>query len=266
MSDNEIPENIEEEEKADELKEEKEPISHEHPGYLGEDEYEEPEKPIIIIIDDDKKTRKTFKKALKKEYDVVDLEEGKNCIKVLMDERPKLLLLSDDEATIDGWNIIEKIEEESMIRQPWMKKQTIAILSEKEPDLELTQRFNIERIVDYITKPIEKEEIKERINKLIKKLEKTKQISDTTSNRSVRVAEEYERISKALYLRQRIIKPVREELKKLREEGDAEEIMQFEKAINNQMATINFYRNRTKEIEALAKKWENVEKPEFMRS
>ncbi len=153
MNDNEIPENIEEEEKTDELEEEKIPISHEHPGYMGEDEVKEPEKPILIIIDDDTKTRKTFKKALKKEYDVVELEEGKRCIKVLIDERPKLLLLSDDESTIDGWNIIEKIEEESLIRQPWMKKLPIAMLSKKEPDIELSKRINIESIVDYITKP-----------------------------------------------------------------------------------------------------------------
>ncbi len=265
MSDNEIPENIEEEEKGEEIEEEKKPISHEHPGYMGEDKVEEPEKPILIIIDDDKKTRKTFKKALKKEYDVVDLEEGKRCIKVLIDERPKLLLLSEDESTIDGWSIIEKIEDESLIRQPWMKKLPIVMLSDKEPTLELSQQINIEKIVDYITKPFEKEEIQERVNRLIKKLEKSKKISDTARNRSVRVGEEYERISKALYLRQRLIKPVREELKKIREEGDVEEIIKFEKALNDQMATMNFYRRRTKEIEALAKKWKDVEKPEFMQ-
>ncbi len=32
------------------------------------------------------------------------------------------------------------------------------------------------------------------------------------------------------------------------------------------MATINFYKRRTNEIETLAKKWENVEKPEFMQT
>ncbi len=257
MSDNEIPEKIEEEEKI--------PISHEHPGYMGEEEVEEREKPILIIIDDDKKTRKTVKNAFKKEFDVVDLEDGKNCIKILIEERPTLLLLSEDTSTVDGWSIMGKIEDESMYSQVWMRDLPIVMLSDKEPTLELSQRSNIEKIVDYITKPFEKEEIQERVDRLIKKLEKSKKISDTARNRSVRVGEEYERISKALYLRQRLIKPVREELKKIREEGDVEELIKFEKALNDQMATINFYRRRTKEIEALAKKWKDVEKPEFMQ-
>lgn len=257
MSDNEIPEKIEEEEKI--------PISHEHPGYMGEEEVEEREKPILIIIDDDKKTRKTVKNAFKKEFDVVDIEDGKNCIKILIEERPTLLLLSEDTSTVDGWSIMGKIEDESMYSQVWMRDLPIVMLSDKEPTLELSQRSNIEKIVDYITKPFEKEEIQERVDRLIKKLEKSKKISDTARNRSVRVGEEYERISKALYLRQRLIKPVREELKKIREEGDVEELIKFEKALNDQMATINFYRRRTKEIEALAKKWKDVEKPEFMQ-
>ncbi len=257
MSDNEIPKKIEEEETI--------PISHEHPGYMGEEKVEEREKPILIIIDDDIKTRKIVKKAFKKEFDVVDLEDGKQCIRILIEERPTLLILSEDTSTIDGWSIMEKIEDESMYRQVWMRNLPIVMLSDKEPTLELSQQINIEKVVDYITKPFEKEEIQERVNKLIKKLEKSKKISDIVRNRSVRVGEEYERISKAFYLRQRLIKPVREELKKIREDGDVEEIIKFEKALNDQMATINFYRRRTKEIEALAKKWKDVEKPEFMQ-
>jgi len=257
MSDNEISEKIEEEETI--------PISHEHPGYMGEEKVEEREKPILIIIDDDIATRKIVKKAFKKEFDVVDLEDGKQCIRILIEERPTLLILSEDTSTVDGWSIMEKIEDESMYRQLWMRNLPIVMLSDKEPTLKLSQQINIEKIADYITKPFEKEEIQERVNKLIKKLEKSKKISDIARNRSVRVGEEYERISKAFYLRQRLIKPVREELKKIREDGDVDKIIKFEKSLNDQMATINFYRRRTKEIEALAKKWKDVEKPEFMQ-
>ncbi|MFQ6137188.1 MAG: two-component system response regulator [Candidatus Hydrothermarchaeales archaeon] len=249
MNDDENLRNSEEEEKitseglAEELEEEVEEAE------------EEVKKPKLVVVDDDKKTRKLIKKAFKKEFDVIDLEEGGECVQVLIEERPALVLLDEDVPGVDGWSIIAKIEDESIYRNEWMKNLPVAMLSDKAPTLELLQRVNIERIVDYITKPFKKEDIQERVNRILKRLSKIERVRDQAQLRSYRVAEEYERISKALYLRQGLIKPIRKELKKKREDGDLEEVLELEKVINDQMAWINFYRKRKKEIEDMAEKW-----------
>ncbi len=62
------------------------------------------------------------------------------------------------------------------------------------------------------------------------------------------------KLSKAVGAMKRDLRKKRLKNQKEREEGDYDEIIKLEKIINDQMAIINFYRNRSLEIEGIVKK------------
>lgn len=219
---------------------------------------EKPKKPKVMIVVVDKKVLKLFTKTLKEEYDVIDIERPGDCITALVEERPDLLILDEEMPETNGWRMIKDIKKKSIYDYKFLRSLRIAMLSEKPPSLEIMQKRDLERLVDYITKPFEKEDIQKSVNSIFKRLSKIEKVRDQVRLRSYPVSEEYERISKALYLRRALVKPLKEELKEKTGEGSIEEIQALEKVVADCNAYINFYAKRKNEIEAMVKKWEQL--------
>ena len=120
----------------------------------------------IIIVDDDPGVRFTVKHGIEnldKDYEILALDNGRECLELLESgERPDLILLDIMMPQMSGWEIYKKIREN--------------IPGEKIPIVFLSARTD--RIAkdaggflaeDYIEKPFKVPELKERIDKILKK-------------------------------------------------------------------------------------------------
>lgn len=213
------------------------------------------EKKSIMIVSNDKETRKLVKKALKKEYNVIEEEDGNGCLQALQDEKPALLLLDEEMEEKDGWQVLEDIKAK-IFNHSYTDSLSLAIamLSEFPPSPELIQRTDLERLVDYIQKPMDEEGISSRVGKIMKRLSKIEKTERQVRAKGKILRDEYLKITRAMYLRRDLVKSLKEDLTRKREDGDYDEIIKLEKIINDQRAIINFYRNRSLEIEGIVKK------------
>ncbi|MFQ6136446.1 MAG: PleD family two-component system response regulator [Candidatus Hydrothermarchaeales archaeon] len=213
------------------------------------------EKPRAMIVSNDKKTRKLVKGALKEGYEVIEAEDGKGCVETLQDERPDLVLLDEEMEEEDGWGVLEEIKA-TVFDHSYLKSLSLPIvmISGSPPSPELLQRTELERLVDYITKPLSKEDISSRVDKIMKRLSRIEKTERRVRSMSKNLADEYLKISKAMYLRRGLVKSLKEDLKRKREADEFEDIFDLENAINDQTALINFYKNRRLEIEEIIDK------------
>ncbi len=213
------------------------------------------EKKSIMIVSNDKGTRKLVKKALKKEYNVIEEEDGKGCLQALQDEKPALLLLDEEMEEKDGWQVLEEIKAR-IFNHSYIDSMSlpIAMLSRSPPSIELIQRTDLERLVDYIQKPMDEGGISSRVSKIMKRLSKIEKTERQVRAKGKILRDEYLKITRAMYLRRDLVKSLKEDLTQERKDGDYDEIIKLEKIINDQRAIINFYRNRGLEIEGIVKK------------
>lgn len=89
----------------------------------------------ILIIEDDKFLRElTAQKLLKEGYDVIEAIDGEEGVKKAIEEKPDLILLDLILPGIDGFEVLAKIKEDSVI-----SKTPVIILSN------LGQKDDVER-------------------------------------------------------------------------------------------------------------------------
>ncbi len=67
-------------------------------------------KKTIMVVDDEEKIRYIVRKILeRKGYEVIDVDGGKQCLEILENEKPDLILMDVMMPDMDGWETIEKI-------------------------------------------------------------------------------------------------------------------------------------------------------------
>ncbi len=134
--------------------------------YSGHKEMKKRMKKKIMIVDDNSDLRFMVKKALEKssdDYDVTDANDGKECFELLKkDDKPDIILLDIMMPGIDGWQVFAKLKE-----NPEWREIPIAFLTAKTD--EYSKGFGKLSSEDYIEKPFEIEDLKERINKILKR-------------------------------------------------------------------------------------------------
>ena len=122
----------------------------------------------ILVVDDEKNIRLLFEEELKEAgYDILTAENGEEAVLVFKKSRPDLILLDLKMPGLHGVATLEKIRELDKsvpvivvtahgAGRPIQKSQTEYALKEKQL-----------HIADYITKPVDLEELVSKIDSLI---------------------------------------------------------------------------------------------------
>jgi two-component system alkaline phosphatase synthesis response regulator PhoP len=108
-----------------------------------------PLKKKVMIVDDDKEMRKLLKRILSRRgFDVVEIENGEDCLTKIHKEKPCLVLLDRRMPDMDGWEVLRKIKEDDQL-----KSIKVAMLT----SINLTQddmmREEFDMLEDYVLKP-----------------------------------------------------------------------------------------------------------------
>ncbi len=118
----------------------------------------------ILLVDDDPDILYAVKISLEKlsdGYEVTGVNGGMECFEFLKKgDRPDIILLDIMMPEIDGWQVFAKLKE-----NPEWREIPIVFLTAKID--EYSKGFGKLSADDYIEKPFEIEDLKERINKIL---------------------------------------------------------------------------------------------------
>jgi len=121
----------------------------------------------IMLVDDEKdqifSIKTGFEQVYPNEYEIIGVESGKKCIELLeKNVEPDLILLDIMMPEMDGWEVFDKIK----ANQSW-RKIPIIFLTARSDGLAKSAGSMIAD--DYIEKPIDIQELKIRIDNVLKK-------------------------------------------------------------------------------------------------
>lgn len=117
----------------------------------------------ILVIDDNTINLATVEKALKNKYEVVPMISGKRALKYLYCQRVDLILLDVEMPEMDGIETLEEIRKlESAANTPTV------FLTAKNDKQTVLEGFRL-RIMDYITKPIDPDALADRVEYILKR-------------------------------------------------------------------------------------------------
>lgn len=122
------------------------------------------EKMKILVVDDNTVNLATVEQELKDKYEVIPMLSGRRAIKYLYRERVDLILLDVQMPLMDGIETLKEIRtQENGITVP------VIFLTTKKDKYTVLEGAKL-GIMDYIAKPVDAEELHERIEKVFKRL------------------------------------------------------------------------------------------------
>jgi DNA-binding response OmpR family regulator len=127
------------------------------------------EKPYILIVDDDPDILEAVTTILETQpYRLKTARDGKQCMMLINEEIPDLLILDLLMPRMDGWGVIREMRSE-----PKFSKVPIMILttviedaSRRRYELETNMAMDVQ---DYVQKPVRPDELIRRTENLLKK-------------------------------------------------------------------------------------------------
>jgi len=124
-------------------------------------------KKIIFVVDDDPDVTHSVKQALEyynpTEYDVACIEDGKKCLELLRAKQiPDLILLDIMMPGMSGWMLSDRLKE-----NPSWKNIPVVFLTVRTDSF--AKKAGSSLCEDYIEKPFDIEDLKKRIDKVLKK-------------------------------------------------------------------------------------------------
>jgi DNA-binding response OmpR family regulator len=122
------------------------------------------ERKKILLVDDDDIQLGIAEFFLKDEYEIYKARSGGEALKYLYNKEftPNLILLDILMPDIDGWEVFNRIKAISLL-----KDVSIIFLTSVEEETEKKRAYKM-GIADYITKPYNMIELKDRIGKIMK--------------------------------------------------------------------------------------------------
>ena len=117
----------------------------------------------IMIVDDEPDILFTVGQMLETSgYEVIKAVDGKDCLKKLCEVTPDLVLLDIMMPEINGWDVAAKIKE-----NPKWNNIPIIFLTIKGDTMSIGMGGMV--AVDYITKPFDIQDLKNRVEKILNK-------------------------------------------------------------------------------------------------
>ncbi len=118
----------------------------------------------ILVVDDNPDVIFSVKNGLESltdEYQIIGAESGKKCLELLETETPDLILLDIMMPEMSGWKTFDKIKE----NEAWRDIPIVFLTARTDRVAKNAGSFLGE---DYIEKPFEIKDLKERIDKILK--------------------------------------------------------------------------------------------------
>jgi CheY-like chemotaxis protein len=119
----------------------------------------------ILLVDDDSDLifviKKFFEESYRDEYQIIPARNGRECFKLLEKEIPDLILLDIMMPEMDGWKVFDGIK----ANDSWKKIPIIILTARSDGFAENAGGLIAD---DFIKKPIENEELKSRIDNVLK--------------------------------------------------------------------------------------------------
>jgi len=124
----------------------------------------------IMVVDDEQdqifSIKTGFETEYPKEYDIIGAESGKKCFELLeKNVKPDLILLDIMMPGMDGWEVFDKLRANQKY-----KKIPVIFLTARSDGFAANAGSMIAD--DYIEKPVDIDELKVRIDKVLKKAKK----------------------------------------------------------------------------------------------
>ena len=121
----------------------------------------------IMIVDDEPDVLYTIKQGLEKlnpNYKVVGAESGKKCLDFLENNQiPDLILLDIMMPGMSGWEVLNRLREKAK----WRNIPVVFLTAKTDT---FSKTFGITVAMDYIEKPFEIVDVKNRIEKVFQKI------------------------------------------------------------------------------------------------
>ncbi len=109
----------------------------------------------ILVCDDSKLILELIKDILEEEgHKVITASSGKECIQKAKETKPDFIFLDLIMEGMDGWETLKKLKENQEL-----KDIKVSMLTAKHLDIDAFQLDNMQDLVAYIHKPIEREEL-----------------------------------------------------------------------------------------------------------
>lgn len=123
----------------------------------------------ILVADDEPAIRNSLKTILERyKYQVVTAENGEECMKVVLKERPDLILLDIMMPQMDGYGFLISYKELRAISNESANLPDIPVIIVSARDDEAARELvGKENIKDYILKPFDLQDLLQRIKKVL---------------------------------------------------------------------------------------------------
>jgi len=124
--------------------------------------------PYILITDDDPDIRENLLTILGSQpYRLAAARDGKQCLALIREERPDLLLLDMLMPRMDGWGVIRELRSDPQYADlPIMVLTTVVEdASRRRYELEVGMAMDVQ---DYVQKPAKPAELLQRVEKLLR--------------------------------------------------------------------------------------------------
>lgn len=119
----------------------------------------------IMIVDDEEKIRYVVRKMLEGDgHDVLEAEDGEQCLEILKKEKPDLILMDVMMPDMDGWETAREVKKDSS-----NKGIIISMLTVRSEDEDKLKSLDEAHADWHIAKPIKKDRMLETINWLLKR-------------------------------------------------------------------------------------------------
>ena len=121
------------------------------------------EKKKIFIVDDDEMHLVTAELFLKDEYEIHKMKSGEAALEYMINNEfvPDVMLLDILMPDMDGWELLKKVKKIELL-----KDVPVIFLTGIMGETEKKQAYT-KGVADYITKPLNMVELRQRINKVI---------------------------------------------------------------------------------------------------
>ncbi|MCX9089646.1 MAG: response regulator [Candidatus Methanoperedens sp.] len=117
----------------------------------------------IMVVDDEPDTVDLIKLVLETEgFEVISAYSGKECLEKLKIEKPSMILLDLMMPGMDGWEVFHEIKKK-------YEDIPVAILTVSDRDIDKMLGLHVLKADDYIIKPFGRQELIDRIRRILDK-------------------------------------------------------------------------------------------------
>ncbi len=120
----------------------------------------------ILVVDDEPAILQMLKMNLEMEgHEAILAGDGETAIKRIEVEQPDIVLLDIMMPALDGWQVLQRLQEMSLSRPP-----KVLVVTAKGGERDISKAFEL-GAADYVPKPFDMEDLLERVKKVLARTE-----------------------------------------------------------------------------------------------